>query len=69
MIRIARVTFGSPAYRFPESSSASEISGTNPSVSKIESTPWRIIAIRSRPMPVSMFRAGRSVSDPSSCSS
>ena len=69
MIRIARVTFGSEPYSWPESSSASPIKGVNPSVSKTESTPCWITAIRSSPSPVSMLRCGSSVSDPSSRSS
>ena len=69
MIRIARVTFGSEPYSAPESSSASAISGAKASVSKTESTPCWITAMRSSPSPVSMLRCGRSVSEPSSCSS
>ena len=69
MIRIARVTLGSDPYVRPESSSASSISGVNASVSKTESTPCWITAIRSSPRPVSMLRCGRSVSEPSSRSS
>jgi hypothetical protein len=55
MIRIARVVAPPSECERPESSSASSISGSSDSVSNTESTPWRIAAIRSRPIPVSMF--------------
>ena len=69
MIRIARVACSSEPYLRSESSSARSTSGRKPSVSKTEPTSWRIAAIRSSPMPVSMLRWGSSVRLPSSCSS
>ena len=53
----------------PDSSSPSSTSGRSWSVSNTDSTPWRIAAMRSSPMPVSMFRLGSGVSEPSAPSS
>ena len=50
----------------PVISSASAISERRMSVSKFEGTPCRIAAMRSRPMPVSMFGLGSGFSVPSS---
>jgi hypothetical protein len=67
--RIAFVETSPPAsssvesYAAPDRSLASSISGQSMSVSKTERLFWRIAAMRSRPMPVSMFLAGSSEID------
>ena len=54
----------SRSYLTPEASATAATIGRKMSVSKTVDTPWRQAAVRSRPMPVSMFFLGRGSSWP-----